>query len=206
MPQNHLSQIQRLYRFIAPVYAPLRPLWARTLSRAVEEYLEQALLPVCLNSETLILDLGCGPGINLARLQRLELPFARYVGLDLSPAMLAARRDPVSIPVDFVQGDSYRLSFVEDSFDVVLSTWMFSHLHTPIRVVREAQRLLRPDGRLIVVCVTRPPNLAGALLHPAGKIFLMDCVPLEGIRTWPGVVEIKPFLGGWGVAASLDKD
>jgi len=205
MPQNYLTRIPRLYRLIAPVYTPLRPLWTRTLSRAVEVYLEQIALPPCLNAAAVVLDLGCGPGSNLARLQRLGLPFAHYVGFDLSPAMLAARRVPGSTLTDFVQGDSYRLPFAKDSFDVILSTWMFSHLHKPTDVVCEAQRLLRPNGRLIVACVTRPPGLVGVLLRRIGKTLLMDCLPSEEINAWPGIDEFETFLGGCSVVASLRK-
>lgn len=203
--ESYLTRIPGLYRMIAPVYSPLRPLWTRTLSRAVEEYLEQVALPPYLHSNALVLDLGCGPGSNLTRLQRLDLPFAQYVGFDLSAAMLAARPIPVSNSANFVQGDSYHLPFAEDSFDVLLSTWLFSHLHNPTHVVREAQRLLRSDGRIIIACFTRPPGLAGALMRLVETAFLMDCVPPDKIRALPGVVEFKTFLGGCSVVASLCK-
>lgn len=200
------TRIPRLYRYLAPVYPSLRPLWTGTLAREAEQYLEQSLLPDALHPAASVLDLGCGPASNLARLRRLGLPFARYVGFDLSPAMLAARRVPAYATADFVRGDAHRLPFAGGVFDVILSTWMFSHLPEPVRAVREARRLLRPGGWLIVLCITRPTGLAGALLRPVESAFLMDCIPPEEMRAWPGVVEVKTFLGGYNTVARLQKN
>lgn len=205
MVPNYLTRIPRLYRLLAPVYAPVRPLCMGTLGREAEQYLKKVVLPPALGPAAVVLDLGCGPGSNLSRMLRLGLPFTRYVGFDLSPAMLTARRVPTPTAADFVQGDAHYMPFAEESFDVILSTWMFSHLPEPVRVVREALRLLRPGGRLVVACITRPSGLGGAMLRPVEPVFLMGCVPPDEIRGWPGVVEIKTFLGGFNVVVSLDK-
>ena len=205
MIPNYLTRIPRLYRFLAPVYVPLRPLWTGSLNREAEKYLEQVALPPALHPAAVVLDLGCGPGSNLTRMLRLGLPFSRYVGFDLSPAMLTARRAHVPIEASFVQGDAQHLPFANESFDLILSTWMFSHMPEPVRVVDEAQRLLRPSGRLVVASITRPSGLGGALLRPVESVFLMGCIPPDEIRAWPGVVEIKTFLGGFNVVASLRK-
>jgi ubiquinone/menaquinone biosynthesis C-methylase UbiE len=205
MAESYLARIPRLYHYLASVYASLRPLWARLLSYKVERHLDQVALPAVIHRESVVLDLGCGPGSNLARLQRINLPFASYVGFDLSPDMLAACLLPVSGAGGFVLGDAHNLPFADKSFDVVFSTWVFSHLAEPLRVVREAQRLLRPDGRLIVACVTRPANLPGAALRLIGPVFLMNCLLPEEIRIWPGVVELKTFCAGCSVVVSLSK-
>lgn len=203
--ESYLTRIPRLYHYLAPVYASLRPLWAKLLSRKVERYLDQVALPAVLHRESVVLDLGCGPGSNLARLQRLNLPFASYVGFDLSPDMLAACHLPVPGVGGFVLGDAHCLPFAGESFDVILSTWVFSHLPEPLRVVREAQRLLRPSGRLVIACVTRPANLPGAVLRLIGPVFLMNRILPEEIRIWPGVVELKTFCAGCSVVVSLSK-
>lgn len=202
---NYLTRIPRLYRYLAPVYTSMRPLWMGTLSRGVEQYLEKTALPIALYPTTVVLDLGCGPASNLTRLQRLGLPFASYVGFDLTPAMLAARKTPTSPVGDFVQGDAHRLPFADNSFDVVLSTWMFSHLPKPVQVVREAQRLLRSGGWLIIAGFSRPAGLAGALLHLVEPVFLMNCIPPDNFYNWPGLVESKTFLSGINFVARLQK-
>ena len=194
-----------LYRYLAPIYPTLRPFWTGTLTHSAEQYLEQVALPVALHPRAKVLDLGCGPGSNLARLRQLSLPFDRYVGLDLSPAMLAECRSTFPTAEDFVLGDTHWLPFVDGSFDVILSTWMFSHLPQPSLVVRQAERLLRPGGWLIIVCFAKPAGLPGAILRLVEPAFLMHSPPLEEIQTWHGLIETKTFLGGLNVTARLQK-
>ena len=57
------------YTLLAPVYDLSRPLWAKWLMARAEVYLEQKVLPCRLTTETRILDLGCGTGINQERLR-----------------------------------------------------------------------------------------------------------------------------------------
>lgn len=52
-------------------------------------------------------------------------------------------------------GDAYQLPFKAGSFDLVLSTWMFSHLLDPLSAVEEVLRLLRSGGWLIIACLSR---------------------------------------------------
>jgi SAM-dependent methyltransferase len=206
MSANYHTRIPRLYRYLALVYGPLRPFWTETTNRAAERYLENVLLPTVIHPTADVLDLGCGPGSNLDRMRRLKLPFARYVGLDLSPTMLMARESSAPDAASFVWGDAHRLPFANGSFDVIVSTWMFSHLPAPLDVVTEARRLLRPGGWLIVACFIRPRGLPGALLRLIESFFLMCCVPLQEIQTWPGLVEAKTFLGGTNVVARVGKN
>lgn len=206
MVESDLTSIPRLYRYLAPVYSPVRPIWARTIIRQAERYLERKALPESLSAEASILDLGCGPGINLTRICKLNLPFARYVGIDLSPAMLK-RREPHDIATqNFLVSDAYHLPFNAGTFDLILSTWMFSHLLEPIWVVREAQRLLRPSGWLIVACFSQANSRARVLLHRIESLFLMRGISLEEIQTWPGLSEVKVFARGWNMIVCLRKD
>jgi SAM-dependent methyltransferase len=197
------SRILRLYRYLAPVYTPLRPFWAGTTNRAAENYLEQVALPTTLHPEADVLDLGCGPGTNLARLRRLNLPYARYVGIDLSSAMLAARESTGMPAGDFIASDAHSLPFAPGSFDIILSTWMFSHLPEPTSVMDEARRLLRPGGWLIVTCFARPGGLLLAMLGLVEPLLLMRLVPPNEIQTWPGRVELKTFARGCNLVACL---
>lgn len=203
MSIDYHARIPRLYRYVAPFYRMVRPFWTRTTNRAAEHYLESAVLSTAIRPSTDVLDLGCGPGSNLERFRRLNLPCARYVGLDLSPIMLAKSPAAVVATANFVLGDAHWLPFADGSFDVVLSTWMFSHLPTPLNVVREARRLLRPGGWLIVACFARPRGLLTVLLRLIEPIFLMRCAPPQEIQTWPGLVEVRSFTGGFHLVMHL---
>lgn len=194
------TKLRWLYRFVAPVYTSMRPIWTGTIYRAAEAYLETEVLPKVLTPNAAILDLGCGPGINLKRLKRLDLAFARYVGLDLSFDMLAARQITAA---PFVQGNAERLPFAAHSFDLVISTWLFSHLSNPLRVMLDAKHLLRPGGCMVVVCFSRTKSLPWGLLRPIERFFLVECVPPQEIRSWPGDVQVRFFARGYNTVATL---
>lgn len=205
MIKRRQNNISTLYRYVAPFYAPFRTFWTGMLTKEAERHVDQTALPAALHPAPFVLDLGCGPGSNLDRLQRLGLPFGRYVGFDLSSAMLAASKSPKTVLVDFNRGNAQRLPFARGSFDVILSTWMFSHIYEPSQAVREAWRLLRPGGWLIIACFTRPPGLPGRLLGLIEPVFMMHCISPDEVRTWSGLLDVKTFFGGYNVVACLHK-
>lgn len=98
-----------------------------------------------------ILDVPCGGGITLSRLQPGQR--VRYVAADIAPAMLQrARRHarPGSdTTTEFVECDITGMPFSDDEFDLVVC---FSGLHClpdPAAAVREIARCVRPGGRVI---------------------------------------------------------
>jgi ubiquinone/menaquinone biosynthesis C-methylase UbiE len=120
--------------------------------------------------------------------------------------MLKWRKHQNATLQGFARADSKRLPFDASSFDVILSTWMFSHIMEPSVVIQEAQRLLRPDGKLIVACFTRTIGWTQVFLRRIESLFMMRCVLQEEIQTWPGLKEVKTFAGGWNAVVCLRKE
>lgn len=189
-----------VYTLVAPVYDRLRPLWARRVMGRAESYIEQDVLPALLTPETRLLDLGCGTGVNLARLRRLGLPFASYTGLDLTPAMLArapAKLDD-STGGSFCRGDVRHLPFADRVFDVVISTWMLSHIWPPRLVFDEARRVLTRRGTLVFLFWARPPFPMGLLAGSVAPFFLMHFVERKDLQCLGDTAVTRRFAGGWG--------
>ena len=116
---------------------------------AVEEAIQTALSGRPFRS---VLDLGTGTG----RMLELFGPeIERGLGIDLSVDMLAlarARLDRAGLRhCSARKGDIYDLTVPKDSFDVVILHQVLHFLDDAGRAIREAARVLRPGGRLLVV-------------------------------------------------------
>jgi ubiquinone/menaquinone biosynthesis C-methylase UbiE/DNA-binding transcriptional ArsR family regulator len=99
-----------------------------------------------------LLDLGTGTG----RMLELFGPkIERGLGLDLSLDMLLLARDRLERAglknCSVRQGDIYDLPLANDSFDVIIIHQVLHFLDDGARAIREAARVLRPGGRLLVV-------------------------------------------------------
>jgi ubiquinone/menaquinone biosynthesis C-methylase UbiE len=97
-----------------------------------------------------ILDVGCGTG-TLALLLKRQYPDVEVVGLDPDPKALRraktkVRRAAVSVQLD--QGFADELRYERESFDRVLSSFMFHHLagHDREKTLTEVRRVLKPGG------------------------------------------------------------
>ena len=116
---------------------------------AVEEAIRTALADTPFRS---LLDLGTGTG----RMLELFGPnIERGLGLDLSLDMLAIARDRLEQTgikhCSVRQGDLYDLPLGNDTFDVVILHQVLHFLDDGARAIKEAARVLRPGGRLLVV-------------------------------------------------------
>ena len=79
--------------------------------------------------------------------------------IDESERFVARAREDAG-PVDFVVGDAERLPFADGSFDRVLLSLVLHQLERPESAVREAFRVLRPGGRVIVRTIAPEDVLA----------------------------------------------
>jgi SAM-dependent methyltransferase len=90
-----------------------------------------------------VLDLGCGKGRFAAHFKAAG---ADIVGLDLSTAMLAR-----ATGLDRVRASARRLPFADSTFDAVVAVEVLEHVGAVEPVLREARRVLRPGGRIVIV-------------------------------------------------------
>ena len=98
--------------------------------------------------DTRVLDVGCGTGNYAAALS--EATNCRVSGVDPSGQMLERARGAAPWE-SLAQGSAESLPWVDDSFDVVMSTDVIHHVGDRDAYFREAARLLRPGGHLVTV-------------------------------------------------------
>ena len=99
-----------------------------------------------------VLDAGCGPGLNAARMREAE-PSWTVLGADYSPAGvgIAARR----VGGAFLNADAHHLCFPDAAFGGVIMTHAIGHVADPARVLGELSRVLAPGGALVLTTPNR---------------------------------------------------
>jgi SAM-dependent methyltransferase len=99
-----------------------------------------------------LLDVGSGTGAVLCHLAGQA---QEATGVDISPAMRVVARTRVReaglTNCTLRQGDMHALPFKDNQFDTVLLDQVLTLTDQPRIVLREASRVLRPEGRLLIL-------------------------------------------------------
>ncbi|GHU39753.1 SAM-dependent methyltransferase [Bacilli bacterium] len=100
-----------------------------------------------------VLDVGAATGRLLGMLATKHQ--FEGVGLDISPQMiaLAQKQHP---EFSFVTGSAMQLPFENQSFDVLICSASFHHFPSPETFLREARRVLKPGGKLVIAEIRMP--------------------------------------------------
>lgn len=129
--------------------APLEP---RFLSRWREETL--SLLP----ADSTILEIGAGTGLNFRFYPRAKRAIASEISLEML-RFAKGKTDSVSL----IQADAMDLPFGENTFDAAFATLVFCSIPDPDKAFAELIKVLKPNGRLVLLEHVRPDGLLGYL-------------------------------------------
>ncbi len=107
-----------------------------------------------------LLDLGGGAG---AATERFARGCAEIVILEPNAKKVAygRRRRPA---IQFLEGRARAIPYPDGSFDRVTAVVSFHHMENPERVLAEVRRVLREDGRFVLMELP-PSHAPGALFH-----------------------------------------
>ncbi len=101
-----------------------------------------------------VLDLGSGAGIDCFLAAKQVGPEGRVLGVDMTPEMLERARGNAEkggySNVEFRLGEIEALPVADASVDVIISNCVLNLSADKGRVLREAYRVLRPGGRMVV--------------------------------------------------------
>jgi demethylmenaquinone methyltransferase/2-methoxy-6-polyprenyl-1,4-benzoquinol methylase len=165
--------VRAMFDRIAPVYDAMNRLMTVGLDRRWRRLTAHA----AVRPGDRVLDACCGTG-DLA-LAALEAG-GDVIGLDFSERMLERARRK-SAGIEWVRGDLLALPFPDESFDTATVGFGIRNVEDLEAGLRELARVLRPEGRLGCLEITRPRGL----LRPFFRVWFDALVPLAG-KVLPG--------------------
>lgn len=147
---NETDRIRRIFDKQAPKYDRSMARFERALFAGTREW-------ACSRAEGEVLEIAAGTALNLAHYPAGVM----LTGVELSPEMaeLGRRRsDELGREMDMRVGDAEALEFPDGSFDTVVCTYGLCTIPDARAAVREAKRVLRPGGRILLAEHVRSPN------------------------------------------------
>jgi SAM-dependent methyltransferase/predicted ester cyclase len=197
IPPSETERIRKIFDKQAAKYDKSMSRFERLLFAGNREW-------VCERAEGEVLELAAGTARNL--------PYygadVTVTGIELSPEMAALgrrRAEDVDREIDMRVGDATGLPFQDASFDTVVCTYGLCTIPDDAAAVREAKRVLRPGGRILLAEHVRSPNPLVRTLQRALEPFAhrfggdhllrepLDHLTVEGFE----VDEIKRQKAGW---------
>lgn len=142
----------------------------RLFGRRSRKMRSSALQHAPLKPGSSILDFGSGAGDLAFEIERILEGEARVVGIDPSPEMVAVankkaakRKSQVQFQVEAVE----KMSFVDNTFDVVTSSFVLHHLpkELQLKAFKELRRVLKPGGMFFAIDMTAQMHGLSHMLH-----------------------------------------
>jgi ubiquinone/menaquinone biosynthesis C-methylase UbiE len=133
------------YEQIAPTYAQISAIMSEALLTSAQKFL--GLLESSFGPNAQILDVGCGPGRDMAWFESREI---NVTGVDYMQAMLELARTKVR--GSLVQADTRNMPFESQSVDGIWCNASLLHLpktDSPTALL-EFKRILKPNGILFL--------------------------------------------------------
>jgi SAM-dependent methyltransferase len=138
----------------------------------------------------IVVDLGSGAGFDCFLAARQVGDSGRVIGVDMTHEMLKKARDNAARigagNVEFRLGELEHLPVADNSADVVISNCVINLVPDKEQVFREALRVLKPGGRLVVSDIINTAPLPAEL--QSDTALLCGCVagaaPAERIEGW----------------------
>jgi demethylmenaquinone methyltransferase/2-methoxy-6-polyprenyl-1,4-benzoquinol methylase len=120
-------------------------------------YRRKSLREAGLRSGMDVLDVGCGPGLTTQAALDLTGPSGQVIGLDPSSGMLhEAKKGPCR---RLVQGVGEQLPFPDARFDFLSMGYALRHVADLRVAFREYRRVLRPEGIILLLEISRPRSV-----------------------------------------------
>jgi arsenite methyltransferase len=153
-----------------------------------------------LRQGEIVLDLGSGGGFDCFLAAKKVGDKGRVIGVDMTPEMLArARKNAVKMGttnVEFRLGEIEHLPVADSSVDVIISNCVVNLSPDKRQVFKDAYRVLKPGGRLVISDVVATAEMPDQMREQAA--FLTGCIAgaehidkIRGLLEEAGFKEVK---------------
>ena len=150
-------------------------------------YRRQALQRAGLRPGMQVVDVGMGTGLVAEEVLHITNDPARLIGVDPSPGMMAEAHLPPEVQCRL--GRAEALPMPDASADFIVMGYALRHIADFSAACDEFRRVLKPQGRLLILEITRPEGrMACALL----KLYMHGLVP--HLARWVSRAEDTPLL------------
>lgn len=139
-------------------------LYMKRITLGREEALRTMTVNLALIKEgDCVLEVGCATGSLTLAAKRQVGPSGKVFGIDIIPGMIERSRQKAvqaKLDITFQLGNIENIPFPENQFDVVMCSFMIFHMSEKVRKkgIEEIYRVLKPQGKLLVLDLALPPN------------------------------------------------
>ena len=162
--------VQKMFNLIAPKYDFMNRLMTMGLD---QPWRRQGLKAVNVGPDDTLVDIACGTGDIVEMAQALG---ADTIGVDFAYEMLRGAKKR-QIKAGFIQGDAACLPLPDSCASVVSCGFALRNFVALPTAISEMGRILKPDGRLMILEVYEPDN---RLLRFGHGFYFNKIVPLLG--------------------------
>ena len=169
------------------LYSDLAPLYDKTFGKIFYSRLRSVIEALDIPRGKRVLEVGAGTGTSFPAYPR----HCEVVGIDLAPDMLARAQDKILENewnhIRVQEMNALDLKFPDNSFDYVMAFHVVTVVPDPVKLIKEAQRVCKPGGKIVVVnhFTSTSPVLG----------FLTEALdPVTRHLGWSTKLKMKPFI------------
>lgn len=137
--------------------------WAELAEPSNQPLFAEVLRHLDISAGTRLLDIGCGSGYAARMAAALG---AQVTGIDLTPELIEIARERVPT-AEFIQGGMDALPFEAGSLDAAVGFNAFQFADDPDGAVREAARVVKPQGLVAATTFAEPERNESTALNAA---------------------------------------
>lgn len=175
------------------IYSEFAPLYDKIFGKLFYNRIERVIDDLEIPIGAKVLEVGAGTGTSFPAYPT----HCQVTGIDLAPDMLAQARQKIQENswrhLKVLEMNALNLEFPDNTFDFVMAFHVVTVVPDPIRMIAEAKRVCRPNGKIVIVnhFTTDVPVLG--MLTKA-----MD--PLTRWLGWRTDLQLKPFIETTGLS------